>query len=134
MSGTRRRGEETVPLEGRRPQRVADLVRHEVAAILQREVKDPRVGFVTVTDVEMSPDLRVARVFYSVLGELDQRRESGRGLASASAYIRREVGRRLHLKVVPELRFVYDTSLERGLRIEAVIESMGKDEPEAPDR
>ncbi len=134
MSGARRRGEGTAPVEGRRPQRVADLVRHEVAAILQREVKDPRVGFVTVTDVEMSPDLRVARVFYSVLGEPDQRRDTGRGLASASAYIRREVGRRLHLKVVPELRFVYDTSLERGLRIEAVIESMGNDEPEAPDR
>ncbi len=134
MSGAGRRGEETAPVEGRRPQRVADLVRHEVAAILQREVKDPRVGFVTVTDVEMSPDLRVARVFYSVLGESDQRRDTGQGLASASAYIRREVGRRLHLKVVPELRFVYDTSLERGLRIEAVIESMGNDEPEAPDR
>ena len=120
-------------MESRRPHRVADLLLHEIAWVLQREIKDPRIGFVTLTAVEMNPDLKVARVYYTVLGEQAQVEDTARGLESARSYIRRSVGKRLHLRAVPEIRFLYDASVERGLRTQMIIERI-TDEPEEPDR
>ncbi len=119
-------------MESRRAHRVADLIRHEIAQILRKDVKDPRIGFVTLTDVEVSADLRVAKVYYTVLGDDSQRSETARGLQSAVTYIRREVGQRLRLKAVPEVRFLYDESLERGMRLQSVLEDLHH-EPEEPD-
>ena len=117
-------------METRRTQRVSDAIRHEVADILQRQVKDPRIGFVTVTAVEVSADLRVARVFYTVLGSA--RDETLKGLRSAGPFIRRELGRRLRLKAVPEVRFEYDESTDRGFRMDEILEGLrdGREEPD----
>ncbi|NLC56865.1 MAG: 30S ribosome-binding factor RbfA [Armatimonadetes bacterium] len=100
-----------------RQRRVAELIKAEVSQILQREVSDPRLGFVTVTDVEVTPDLRDARVFISVLGEPEQARESIAALQRAAKYIRGLLGRRVDLRVIPELTFKLDRSFERGARV-----------------
>ncbi|TAL17171.1 30S ribosome-binding factor RbfA [bacterium] len=114
-----------------RTRRVADLLKKEVASLLQKEVKDPRVGFITITDAEVSPDLKVAKVFYTVFGDAKVREDTARGLESARPFIRREVGKVLQTKSTPELRFIYDESVERGLKLEDLIakaahESHGK--------
>lgn len=96
----------------KRSARVADQMKQEIADVLMRKIKDPRVGFVTVTDVELSDDLRNAKVFVSSYG--GDKRETLKGLESASAFIRAEVGRRLRLKFIPEILFRYDDAAERG--------------------
>lgn len=101
----------------RRADRVADLVRAAVAELILREVKDPRIGLVTLTAVEMSDDLRHARVFFSVVGDEESRRRSLRGLESAAGFIRREVGRRLQLRYAPEILFRLDSTPERAQRL-----------------
>ncbi|MHB8766843.1 MAG: 30S ribosome-binding factor RbfA [Deferrisomatales bacterium] len=120
-------------METRRSQRVADLLQEEIARILQREVKDPRIGFVTITAVRVSADLKVAKVYYTTLVADDQRNESAKGLTSAVPFIRHEVAHRLRLKTVPELRFLYDESLDRAFRIDEILED-SRHEPEDPDR
>lgn len=120
-------------MEPRRPQRVGDLLLREVAQILQKDVKDPRVKFAALTGVDVSPDLRVARVYFTAISDAASPEEVGKGLHSACAFIRREVGRRTRLKVVPELRFVHDESFERGFRLQEILESV-RDESEEPDQ
>ncbi len=99
----------------KRSERVSDQIKREIADILMRKIKDPRIGFVTVTDVELADDLRNAKVFVSVLGA--EHAATIKGLESASAFIRAELGRRMRLKFVPELLFRYDDSAERGAHI-----------------
>lgn len=120
-------------MDTKRTQRVADLLVHEIARILQREVKDPRIGFVTLTGAKVSPDLHVAWVYYTVLGDAAARETSGKGLAAATPFIRHEVAPRLRLKVTPELRFVYDDSVDRGFRIEEILQGI-RHEPDETDR
>ncbi|MFQ5925827.1 MAG: 30S ribosome-binding factor RbfA [Terriglobia bacterium] len=110
----------TIP--GRRPQRVGEQIREEISNLLLRGLKDPRIGFATVTAVRVSPDLRHACVYISVLGSAEQRQESLRGLEAASSFLRRELSHRLRLHHVPALRFELDTSCERGARIEELLE------------
>ena len=86
-----------------------------------RDLKDPRIGFVTITDVVMSPDLRQAKVYFSRIGTEAERAESQRGLQAAAGFMRRELGHRLALKFAPELRFFYDESLETGSRIDRLL-------------
>ncbi|HXF83390.1 MAG TPA: 30S ribosome-binding factor RbfA [bacterium] len=100
-----------------RPERVEQFIRDELSQILQREVRDPRIGFISVTAVEVSQDLRHARIFVSVLGDAAQKTETMTGLASAAGYIRRALGRRLQLRFTPELSFRLDESIERGARV-----------------
>ena len=107
--------------ETRRSQRVADLVRGELSNLLLLEAHDPAVKGVTVTAVEMSPDLQSARVYFSVLGGDAERARAAEGLARASGYLRREIGRRCGLRYTPELHFVADRSLERGARVEELL-------------
>ncbi len=116
-------------MPSRRSLRVADLLTQEIASILQKEIKDPRIGFVTLTGSELSPDLRHARVYYTALGDEAARERSEAGLKSAAPYIRREVSHRLRLKVSPEIRFVFDASLDRGERLDQLLEE-GAHEPE----
>ncbi len=110
---------------GERPRRVAEQVQHEIGLLLVRGLKDPRItGFVTVTGVKLSPDLREGVVYYSVFGEEPVRRSTQAGLEAAAGYLRREVARNLGLRVAPTLRFVFDESIERGDRIETLIKEV----------
>jgi ribosome-binding factor A len=107
--------------ETRRSQRVADLVRAELSSLLLVEAHDPAVKGVTITGVEMSPDLQSARVYFSVLGGEAERGRAGEGLARAAGYLRREVGQRCGLRYAPALHFVADRSVERGARVEELL-------------
>jgi ribosome-binding factor A len=120
-------------MDTKRTQRVADLLVHEVAQILQREVKDPRVGFVTLTGAKVSPDLHYAWIYYTVLGEGTAREDTKKGLASATPFIRREIAPRLRLKATPAIRFVYDEAVDRGFRLEELLQEI-RHEPEETDR
>ena len=107
--------------ETRRSQRVTDLVRAELSNLLLVEAHDPAVKGVTVTGVEMSPDLQSARVYFSVLGGEAERERAAEGLGRAAGYLRREVGQRCGLRYAPALHFVADRSLERGARVEELL-------------
>src|ERR671916_112613 len=100
-----------------RPNRVGDQLRTEIADLLAREVHDPGIGFLTVTHVKVTPDLQMARVYYTTLGDQKARAESRRALQRAAPFLRRQIGRRLRLKRVPELEFFFDETIERGDRI-----------------
>jgi ribosome-binding factor A len=109
---------------GYRQERLANQLRSEVAGIIETELDDPRIGFSTVTSVEVSPDLSHARIMVSVLGDEEARRKSMEGLSSAAGYVRREITRRLRLRRAPEVLFVLDLGLEEGLRIEALVQKL----------
>jgi ribosome-binding factor A len=105
-----------------RMRRVDEAVRQVLADALSHELKDPRIGFVTVTDVNTSPDLRHARVFVSVLGESQQRDETLDGLRSAHGYLQQRIARELKLKHTPTLEFSYDDTTDRAMRVGELIE------------
>jgi ribosome-binding factor A len=100
---------------------VADQIRGELALMLAKDVHDPGIGFVTLTRVQVSPDLQVARVFYTVLGDEKARKNSARALERAAPFLRRQIGSRLRLKRVPELRFQYDEATAGADRIDQII-------------
>jgi ribosome-binding factor A len=104
-----------------RIRRIGDRIREEVSDLLLRRVKDPRIGFVTITDVALTPNLRLAKVYYSVVGGEAERLRAAEGLASASSFIRRELAARLQLRFMPEIVFLHDPSLEYGDRIEKIL-------------
>lgn len=105
-----------------RPERVGQEIQAAVADLLNRgELRDPRIGFITVTGVKVSPDLRVARVFYSMLGTEDERRQTQLGLDAAKAFVRREVTQRVNLKFSPEIFFSFDESVGEGDKIERLL-------------
>lgn len=113
-----------------RQERVEELLKVEISEILQREMQDPRVGFVTITDVEITPDLRHARVFVSIMGD-DQKKKTGmKALKSAAGFVRSELGKRVRMRVTPEIEFRADESIDRGVRIFELLEQIKKDEPE----
>ncbi len=112
---------------GHRAERLADLIRAEVAKIIAGELKDPRVGFATVTAVDLSADLHHARVAVSVLGAADAQQKSLEGLTSATGYVRRELGTRLRLRRTPELTFVLDQGTAENARLETLLQKL-KDE------
>lgn len=107
-----------------RATRVADQVRMEVAEILSRKIKDPRVQFVTVTDVQMTADLKIARIYVSTLAPEQYDQQTAPGLKSAVGFIRTEVGRRLNLRYTPEIVFYQDTSAEYANRMEKILDSL----------
>ena len=112
-----------------RVERVNSLIRQEISELLQRQVKDPRLGnFVAVTEVSTSPDLKYAKVFVSRIGSEEEKRETLSALASASGFFRRELSRRLRLRHVPELSFQRDDSIERGDRLLQLIDQVISDE------
>ncbi|HEU4751881.1 MAG TPA: 30S ribosome-binding factor RbfA [Armatimonadota bacterium] len=114
-----------------RQRRVQELLVHEISDIVRREIRDPRVGFVTITDAEVTPDLRHARVFFSVLGDAAQREETGAALNRAAGFIRSEFAHRAQMRYVPDLRFEFDVSVERGVRISQLLEQVKRDEEQA---
>jgi ribosome-binding factor A len=107
--------------QGSRPDRVAEQIRHDLSTLLTREVHDPGIGFVTVTRVSVSPDLQLARVFYTSLGDEKARKETARALERATPFLRKEIGRRIRLRRTPELRFEFDRNVENQDRIERIL-------------
>lgn len=110
--------------QGSRPDRVADQIREELAGLLTRSVKDPGIGFVTVTQVRVSPDLGTARVYYTCLGSDADRRRCAKALGRAAPFLRRQLGGRLRLKRLPELHFQFDESIERQDRLERLLHEL----------
>jgi ribosome-binding factor A len=107
--------------QGSRTERVADQIRSEIASLLARDVHDPGVGFVTITRVQVTPDLQQARVYYTVLGDDNSRSSTSRALGRAAPFLRRQIGSRLRLKRAPELEFLYDESIAGQERIERLL-------------
>jgi ribosome-binding factor A len=108
--------------------RVDEAVRAVLSDAITQELKDPRVGFVTVTGVKTSPDLRHARVYVSVLGEDEAREESLAGLRSAHGFLQRRIAGELRLKHTPSLDFVYDETVDRALRLDALLDDRDEDD------
>jgi ribosome-binding factor A len=120
-------------MPGSRPARVGDQIRVELAELLSRGVKDPGVGFVTITHVKVSPDLQLARVFYTSLGDEKARRETERALGRATPFLRRQLGDRLSLRRVPVLEFKYDRSVDHQDRVERILQELNADRPPEHD-
>lgn len=124
-------------MAGHRKGRLNEQLRREISQILMGEVKDPRVGGVTVTRVSAAPDLTLARIFVQLSGEEDERKETLQGLAAATPFIRTTLGQRLPMRRVPELRFERDRNLEHALRIEELLREAGpipeRDEAASPE-
>ncbi len=109
----------------RRSERVADVIKEEVASMmLHGEIKDPRIGFVTITRVELTPDFKEAKVFFSQIGSDEDKAKSRKGLNNASGYVRRALAKRLDLRHIPNVSFLFDDSLEYADHIEKVIKEM----------
>lgn len=106
-----------------RPQKVADLLQRELAELLQREVRDPRVGMVTITSVDVSPDLSHAKVFFTLLDKKSLS-ETTHGLQRAAGFLRSQLSHRMKMYTTPEIRFVYDESVERGDHLSRLIDSV----------
>ena len=101
--------------------RLRELFRVETSVVLQRQMRDPRIGFVSVTDVELSADLRHAKIFVSVLGDAEAKTRTMAGLASAQGFIRTELARRIRLRHFPQVHFRMDESIERGARVDRLL-------------
>lgn len=120
-------------MPSRRQRQVGELLHQEISRIIQYETKDPRLGFITVTGVDVSPDLRQARVHVSVLGDKAEIKSTLAGLASGASYFRRQLGQSISLRYIPELSFKLDTSLEYGMHIEALLDEIREDDDEAAE-
>ncbi|MEI3610884.1 30S ribosome-binding factor RbfA [Pseudogracilibacillus sp. SO30301A] len=114
-------------MENMRTNRVAEQMKKEVGDILNRQIKDPRVGFVTVTDVELTNDLQHATVFISVLGNEDEKQATLVGLSKASGFIRSELGKRIRLRKTPEVAFQFDEAHEYGNRIDSILRKLNEE-------
>jgi ribosome-binding factor A len=116
-------------MSSRRPERVRGLLQETVAEILRREVKDPRVEGVTLTGVDITPDLKLAKIYFSTL-QPEHHDDALEGLKSAVGYIKRQIATRLQLRHTPELRFLYDTTLEKATRLESLLRQVGQEKHE----
>jgi len=118
-----------------RASRVAEQIRRELAELIQLELKDPRVSLVTLTDVEITADYTHAKVFYTSLAGAEHLPEIEKGLMRASSFLRRELGKRISIHHLPELHFVYDSSVERGTYLSHLIDQAvhSSDEPESKE-
>ena len=115
----------------RRTSRVSELLREEISDLVQRDLKDPRLegALLSITEVEVSGDLRVAAVYVSHLGTAEEREDALAGLQSAAAYLERELRRRLRMRRTPSLTFRFDPSIERGARLASTIADLARDRP-----
>jgi ribosome-binding factor A len=118
--------------DAKRTDRVSRLIQEELGQMLIEGLKDPRIGFTTVTEVRVSADLRTARVYVSIYGGSEQCDETLAGLETAAGYLRRELGHRLRLKYTPELSFVRDDTLDRARRLDQVFDAISAGQTEAP--
>ncbi len=114
-------------MENTRANRVAEQMKKEVGEIINQKLKDPRIGFVTVTDIDLTNDLQHATIFISVLGDETEKEESLIGLSKASGFIRSEIGKRIRLRKVPEIVFKFDEAHEHGNRIESILRKLNEE-------
>ena len=112
-------------MASRRQRQVAELLHEEISKLIQHNTRDPRLGFVTVTGVDISPDLRNAKVYVTVLGDEADQKATLAGLVSATGFFKYQLRQDLSLRYIPELQFQIDTSLEYGLHIEKLLDSIG---------
>jgi ribosome-binding factor A len=112
-----------------RAERLAEVIRAEVSEIIQQGLHDPRIGFVSITEVDVSADLRHAKIFVSVLGDAGAKQRTMDGLERATGHIRSELGHRLSIRFVPELLFRLDDSIERGTRVVSLLREVREEEP-----
>jgi ribosome-binding factor A len=112
-----------MPRDFPRSRRIAGQVQRELSDIIRLELKDPRVGMITLTDVEVTPDNAHARVYFTLLGEASRIDEAAAGLQHAAGYLRSQLAHRLKLRIVPQLHFEYDASVERGMRVSQLIDA-----------
>lgn len=112
----------------KRADRVSELLREEISQIITQQVKDPLIGFVTVTNIKLTDDLKLARVYVSTLGKKDDREKSLLGLGRATSFIRSELGHKTNLKYVPELKFYYDETFDYAQNIESLLNEINKDD------
>ena len=114
--------------------RIADQIQRSLAELIRLEVRDPRVGLVTLTGVELSRDQSHAKVFFTVMGAAGDAEEAARGLARAAGFLRTELAHRLTIRKVPELHFEFDESVERGVRLSRLIDEAVAPPPKPPRR
>ncbi|XID95084.1 30S ribosome-binding factor RbfA [Paenibacillaceae bacterium WGS1546] len=107
--------------------RVGEQVKKEISSIIQTELKDPRIGFITVTGVDITNDLSLARVYLSILGSEEQKEETLKAIGRANGFLRSELGRRVKLRHTPAIEFRFDSSIEYGSRIEALLEKINQE-------
>lgn len=121
-----------MPKDHSRPRRVAEQIQRELAELIQLEVKDPRVGMVTLTDVEVTPDYSHAKIYFTLLNQGHPLEETLEGLNRAAGYLRSQLAHRMRLRVMPQLHFVFDSSVERGVQLSHLIEEAVALEGEKP--
>jgi ribosome-binding factor A len=114
-------------MQGTRPERVGEQIRQELSQALATDVHDPGIGFVTLTRVKVSPDLQVARVFYTIFGDTKAKRETARALERAAPFLRRRIAATVRLRRVPELHFQFDETVEKQDRIEKILLDLQKE-------
>jgi ribosome-binding factor A len=115
-----------------RPERLEDQIQFILSTLIQRELRDPELGFVTLTAVRLSPDRGVAKIYFTVLGEEEQRPLTRKALGRAAGFLRTQLAQRLKLRRVPELRFMPDATLEEGNRMEALFAEIHTEEAQRP--
>ncbi len=115
-------------MTSKRSEKVAEAIHEIVSGLLVKGLKDPRIGFVTITGVSMTDDLHQARVFFSVIGSDTAKKESEQGLNSAKGFVRKEVAKNLRMRFAPDILFVYDESIEQGNRIESILKEISRTE------
>ena len=120
-------------MQGKRLERVNQLIKEEISAVLQRQIKDPRLGFVTVTEVDTTADLKLARVYVSVLGPEDQWAKSFKALESARGFVWNWLRKHLDLRVTPQLAFRPDRSMEHAAHIQSLLAGLRADDAPAGD-
>ncbi|MEL1134001.1 30S ribosome-binding factor RbfA [Desulfitobacterium sp. THU1] len=112
-----------------RSSRLAETLKHEISQLIREDLKDPRIGFVTVTSVDVADDLGSAKVYVSVLGDSHAAKDSMDALKSAAGFVRSEIGKRVRLRYAPEIVFKYDTSIEHGAHIAQLLRGVKHEEP-----
>ncbi|HEX9653410.1 MAG TPA: 30S ribosome-binding factor RbfA [bacterium] len=112
--------------EFKRSQRVAEVLRHEISQIITQELKDPNIGITTITAIKLTDDLKLAKIYLSILGNQEVREKGMQALERAKTWIRAELGRRIDLKFVPELKFFYDETLDYAEKIETLLKKIHK--------
>ena len=113
----------------KRSEKVSEAVHELVSELLVKGLKDPRIGFVTITGVKVTDDLRQAKVYFTVIGTDEEKKATTAGLNSSRSFIRKEMGKKFRMKYVPDVEFIYDESVEYGMRIESILKEIGSGEP-----
>ena len=114
-------------MQGKRGERVGHLLQKELSQLIIERVKDPRIGFITITHVKMAPDMKSAVIFFSVMGDDAKKKESLKTLERSTGFLQREIGHALNLRYTPRLHWEIDDSLEEGLKIDKVLRDLEKE-------